>query len=175
MKKLFLFAFLLVGMLGMNAQAQEAADENEITEEEMTKFASMEAAVSVYLAEKQATLEEMIKSDEVLGGAARYNELKRAWGNEEKLAEIEATEEEKNAFQAIQDYIDSLGKDVVEYKKELIMDNDVLGAATYNKVKKAMDSDPAVKEQIDNLIAEIKEGSSSEDQTVEEATSGDNL
>jgi len=99
----------------------------------------------------------MIKSDETIGGAGRYNEIKAAWGKEDKLAEINITEEEKAAYQNIQDFMDSLGEDVKNYKVELIMDAEVLGAATYNKVTKAMSADPSLKEKVDSQITELKE------------------
>jgi hypothetical protein len=161
MKRLMFFGCLMVGLLSMNAYAQDTQEE--VTEEEMMKFAVMEESVAAYLNEKQENLIDMIKNDETLGGAARYNEIKAAWGKEDKLGEINVTAEEREAFQTIQSYVDSLGKDVVKYKTDLIMDQEVLGAATYNKVKKAMDSDPTVKEKVDTMIVELKEKRVDED------------
>jgi hypothetical protein len=160
MKKLFVLAFLMLGILSVKSFAQEA---EELTEEEMVKYAAMEAKVQAFIQEKQSTMEEMIKENEVIGGGARYNELKAAWGNEEKLGEIEANEEEKAAFAEIQNYIDSIGDEVKEYMTGLIMDQEVLGAATYNKVRRAMSSDPSVKEKIDSLVAELKKSSEEQD------------
>jgi len=154
MKKLFLLAFLMLGMISVQSYAQDESEE--LTEEEMVKYAAMEAKVQAFIKEKQTTMEEMIKENETLGGGARYNEIKGAWGNDEKLAEIEASEEEKEAFAEIQAYIDAIGDEVKEYMTGLIMDADVLGAATYNKVRRAMNADPAVKEQINNLVAELQ-------------------
>lgn len=162
MKKIFILALLMFGVFSVQTFAQEES-EDEVTEEEMMKYASMEVKVQSYIQEKQSTMETMIKENEVLGGGARYNELKGAWGDEEKLAEIEATEEEKEAFAEIQEYIDSIGDEVKEYMTGLIMDAEVLGAATYNKVRRAMSADPSVKEQIDNLIAEMKEKEGEDD------------
>ncbi|MFC0261176.1 hypothetical protein [Fontibacter flavus] len=160
MKRVFVLAFLLLGIFSVQSFAQEASEE--VTEEEMVKYAAMEAKVQAYIQDKQTTMEEMIKNNEVLGGGARYNEIKGAWGNDEKLAEIEATDEEKAAFEEIQNYIDSIGDEVKEYMTGLIMDKEVLGAATYNKVRKAMSADPAVKEKINSLITEMKESGEEE-------------
>lgn len=159
-----MLAFLLLGIFSVQSFAQEASEE--VTEEEMVKYAAMEAKVQAYIQDKQTTMEEMIKNNEVLGGGARYNEIKGAWGNDEKLAEIEATDEEKAAFEEIQNYIDSIGDEVKEYMTGLIMDKEVLGAATYNKVRKAMSADPAVKEKINSLITEMKEKGEEEDITL---------
>jgi hypothetical protein len=155
MKKVFVLAFFLLGILSVNTMAQDESEE--VTEEEIQKFAAMEEAVANYLQEKQDQLVDMIKNDEALGGAARYNEIKGAWGKEDELAEINITEEEKEAFQKIQDFMDSLSEDVKNFKVEMIMDAEKLGAATYNKIMKAMSADPSVKEKVDSLISELKE------------------
>lgn len=161
MKKLFAFAFLLAGLMSFQAVAQD--DSDEVTEEEMKKYATMEVMVAAFTQEKQEKLVEMIRENEVLGGGARYNEIKSAWGKDDKMAEINVTEEEKEAYSEIQSYIDSIGEEVKEYMIELIKDPEVLGAATYNKVKRAM-SDPSVKSQIDSMIADLKtQGSSDAD------------
>ncbi|WP_291784921.1 hypothetical protein [Cecembia sp.] len=154
MKKLFLLAFLMLGMISVQSYAQDESEE--LTEEEMVKYAEMEAKVQAFIKDKQTTMEEMIKTNETLGGGARYNELKGAWGDDEKLTEIEATDEEKEAFAEIQEYIDAIGDEVKEYMTGLIMDAETLGAATYNKVRRAMSADPAVKDKISNLVAELQ-------------------
>ncbi|WP_194973220.1 hypothetical protein [Aquiflexum lacus] len=161
MKKVFVLAFFLLGILSVNTMAQDAPEE--VTEEEIQKFAAMEEAVANYLQEKQDQLVDMIKTDEALGGAARYNEIKGAWGKEDELAEINITDEEKEAFQKIQDFMDSLSEDVKNYKVEMIMDAEKLGAGTYNKIMKAMSADPSVKEKVDSLISELKEKRAADD------------
>jgi hypothetical protein len=160
MRKVFVLLFLMLGFVSVKSMAQDEVEE--VTEEEIMKFAAMEEAVAFYLQEKQVQLVDMIKSDETIGGAGRYNEIKAAWGKEDKLAEINITEAEKEAFQKIKDFMDSLGEDVKNYKVELIMDAEVLGAATYNKVNKAMSADPSLKEKVDSQITELKEKRSSD-------------
>lgn len=155
MKKVFLLAFLFMGIMNVKSIAQEATEE--VTEEEILKFATMEESVANFLAEKQEELVEMIKGDSTLGGAARYNEIKAAWGNEDKLAEINITEEETAAFQKIQDFMDSLGESVKNYKVDFIKDSEKLGAGTYNKIMKAKSADPSLNEKINSLISELKE------------------
>jgi hypothetical protein len=155
MKKVFVLLFLMLGFVSVKSMAQDEVEE--VTDEEIMKFAAMEEAVAFYLQEKQEQLVDMIKTDETIGGAGRYNEIKAAWGNEDKLAEINITDAEKEAFQKIQDFMNSLGEDVKNYKVELIMDADVLGAATYNKITKAMSADPSLKEKVDSQITQLKE------------------
>jgi hypothetical protein len=153
MKKVVACAFLIAGLFSFSAFAQESADV--VTEEDMKKYATMEVMVSAFTQEKQDKLVEMIKENEVIGGGARYNEIKAAWGKEDKLTEISVTDEERAAYSEIQSYIDSIGEEVKEYMISLIKDPEILGAATYNKVKKAM-ADPSIKSQIDGMIATLK-------------------
>ena len=157
MRKMFVWLFLLAGFLSFQVRAQDAADE--VTEEEMKRYAKMEARVAAFVQGKQSTLEEMIKNNQELGGGARYNEIKAAWGKADKLEAINLKEEEKAAYEEIQSFIDAIGEEVKAYMVELIRDNEVLGAATYNKVKKAMNADPAFKEKMNNLIEEMKKES----------------
>ena len=92
----------------------------------------------------------------------RYNEIKAAWGDDAKMTEANVTEEEKAAYQAVQDFQASLTDTVKEYKTNLIMDEEVLGAGTYNKVLAATKEDPAMKEKLDQLISELKSQSEAE-------------
>jgi hypothetical protein len=94
----------------------------------------------------------MVKESEVMNGT-RYNELSKIASDEAKLAEAKATPEEI-AFL----------KEVAEKKKtETLKINqafqslakDYLGAATYNKVKKALAADATLKAKYDSLIEEM--------------------
>lgn len=156
MKKLFGLTFLIFGLIGFTAQAQDEAAE-EITDEEIAKFAAMEDSVMAFYEQKNVELVSMIKDNEVIDGAGRYNEIKAAWDDEAKLAEIEITDDEKAAYEEILGFMGSLSTEVRELKIGLIKNDDVLGIATYNKVNKAMKANPEVKEKVDSLMAELKE------------------
>ncbi|KEO73999.1 hypothetical protein [Anditalea andensis] len=158
MKRLFVLAIMMAGLLNLNAIAQEtAAPSDEITEEELEKFAMMEDSVMSFYESKNAELVDMIKNNEAIDGAGRYNEIKAAWGNEEKMEAANITAEEQAAYQEILDFTESLADEVRTLKTDLIMDKDFLGASTYNKINKAMKEDPAVKERVDSKIAELKD------------------
>ena len=156
-----LFAFF-----GITGYAQEAAEA--VTDEDLKKYANVEVLTSSYVDSKTEELRNMILNNEVIDGGARYNEIKAAWGDEAKMAEANVTEEEKAAFQAVKDFQDSLQDSVKEYKTELIMDNEVLGAGTYNKVLAATKGNPAVKEKLDKMIAEMKAALEAEKQAESE-------
>lgn len=148
MKKFMLFG-ILFSILGLAAHAQDA---DAVTDEELAKFANVEVMTSNYVDEKTEVLRNMILNNEKIDGGARYNEIKAAWGDEAKMAEAKVTDEEKAAFQAVQDFQESLQESVKTYKTELIMDDTILGAATYNKVNGAIKEDPALKAKLDEMI-----------------------
>ena len=161
MRKIWMF-LALFGGLNLMADAQETAEQEVVTEDDLTKFATVELMTSEFVEAKTEELKNMIINNEVIDGGARYNEIKAAWGNPEKEAEIKLTDEEKAAYTAIKDFQDSLQKTVVDYKTELIKDDNVLGVSTYNKVNGAIKADPSMKEKLDQRIAELKTQKDSE-------------
>ncbi len=150
MKRLFGLAFLMLCLMNVKAFAQEA---EAVTDEEIEKFAAMKDSVNHFMEVKQGELESMIKDNEVFD-VARYNEIKEAWGDDTKLAEISITEEEKAEYTKIMDTKNSLSDVIKERMISLIKDDEILGAATYNKVNTAMKTDPEVKTKVNELIAE---------------------
>lgn len=172
MKKLFVLAFLIVGVIGFTAQAQDEAAE-EITDEELAKFAAMEDSVMAFYDQKNEELVSMIKDNDVIDGAARYNEIKDAWEDEEKMAEIEVTDEEKTAYEAILEFMSSLGNEVRDLKIGLIKNDEILGVATYNKVNKAIKENPEIKEKVDMMMAELKEKRSEDSEEAAEPDAGE--
>lgn len=151
----------LFGGLSLGAFAQEAASV-EVSDEDLKRYAAMEVKTSEFVEAKTEELRKMIVENEIFKGGARYNEIKAAWGDDAKMTEANVTEEEKAAYQAVQDFQASLTDTVKEYKTNLIMDEEVLGAGTYNKVLAATKEDPAMKEKLDQLISELKSQSEAE-------------
>ncbi|WP_200978469.1 hypothetical protein [Echinicola sp. 20G] len=167
MKRLFGLAFLMLCLFSATAMAQqENTEAEEVTDEEIEKFASMKDSVNHFMEVKQAELESMIKDNEVFD-VARYNEIKDAWGDDAKLTEIEITEDEKAEYSKIMDTKNSLSDVIKERMISLIKDDEVLGAATYNKVNSAMKTDPEVKAKVNALIAEKKSARSTEEEEAE--------
>jgi len=164
MKKLRFLALLFVGFMSFSAFAQDEAEE--ITEEELMRFAVMEDSVMAFFEQKNDELIDLIRNNDVIDGAGRYNEIKAAWDDEDKLAEIEITDEEKTAYEEILAFMSSVQDEVREFKIDLIKNDEVLGVATFNKVNKAMKENPEIKEKVDTLQAELKEKRSSEEDGV---------
>lgn len=164
MKKLLLFGALFA-FVGLTAFAQEA--DEAVTDEEIQKFANVEFLTAVFVNEKTEELKSMISENEIFQGGARYNEIKAAWGDDAKLAEANVTEEEKVAYQNVLDFMGGLQESAKEYKTALIMDDEVLGVSTYNKVNGARSADAAVQEKIDAIVEEMK-AAKAEDTSAEE-------
>jgi len=156
MRKILMF-LMLFGGLSIAAFAQEESAQNEVTDEDLKKFANVEVLTVEYVENKTEELKNMILNNEVIAGGARYNEIKAAWGNSAKEEEIKLTEEERGAYKAIKDFQDSLQQSVVEYKTELIKNEEVLGVSIYNKVNTAIKANPVLKEKLDQMILSMKE------------------
>jgi len=156
MRKILMF-LMLYGGLSLVAFAQEESAQNEVTDEDLKKFANVEVLTVEYVENKTEELKNMILNNEVIAGGARYNEIKAAWGNSAKEEEIKLTEEERGAYKAIKDFQDSLQQSVVEYKTELIKNEEVLGVSIYNKVNTAIKANPVLKEKLDQMILSMKE------------------
>jgi hypothetical protein len=143
--------FLFITVFSFIAFASVAQDAV-VSDEELTKYATVMDSVTEMSIAVQATLSDMVKDSEVMNGT-RYNELSKIASDETKLAEAKATPEEI-AFLA----------EVAEKKKtETLKINqafqslakDYLGAATYNKVKKALAADATLKAKYDSLMEEM--------------------
>jgi hypothetical protein len=155
MRKIWMF-LTLFGGLSFGSIAQETAENEVITDEDLAKFAKVEVMTSQFVDDKTEELRNMILNNEVIDGGARYNEIKAAWGDAAKEAEIELTDEERAAYKAIKDFQDSLQQSVVDYKTELIKNDEILGVSIYNKVNGAIKENPTLKEKLDQMIAELK-------------------
>ena len=156
MKKI-LMSFILFAGVSLGSFAQQETVQSEVTDEDLKKFATVEAMTVEYVEKKTEELKNMILNNEVIEGGARYNEIKAAWGNAAKEEEIKLTEEERTAYKAIKDFQDSLQQSVVNYKTELIKNDEVLGVSIYNKVNTAVKANPAMKEKLDQMILSLKE------------------
>lgn len=144
--------FVWLGLASISAFAQETA-EDPVTDEELQKYA---VAMDSIDRMKQAVIEEMsemVKGNENITGA-RYNELNDAIGDEAKLKELAATEEEIAFVKSVLARKDEMTAEI--QKTFVSLAKDYIGGKTYNKVKAALAKDAALKEKYNNLLAEMK-------------------
>ncbi len=136
--------------------SQEVKPEIVLTDADWTKFAQVEVLTAAFLTQKEGELKTWVKAKQELGGGARFNQIKGAWGNSKKEVGIELTEKEKSAYQEYLAFQDSLQKMVVSYQAELIRDEKVLGLELYEHLSKAIRDDPSLKEKLVQEVARLK-------------------
>ena len=135
---------VVVAMLIVNSPA--VAQEDEITEDELVLYATVMNKID--------SMNDLIKSEELMDEGRRFNELKSAKGDEAKLAEISATEEEIAVYDKIQVAYDEMVSDFKSVYPTLIKDE--LGASVYNKVKKGLKADPDLKTKYEEIVDSLK-------------------
>ena len=141
--------FAISVMLSAPVFAQDAAA---VTDEELKKYAVAMDSVN----EMQAALADQIKTM-VTGNTAmtttRYNEVFKVIGDESKLFEIQATPEEI-AFvkQVVAKREEGTAKIKQTYQA---LAKEYVGAGAFNKVKKALASDEALKTKYQGLMDEL--------------------
>jgi hypothetical protein len=143
--KLCLALFLMLGFQGVFAQ-------DEVTEEELKKYAVVMDSIDNMKEDLIDSISAMVKNNEKVT-AARYNELSKIINDETKLAEAEAKPEEIEAIKGILKYKEEQTGKIQETFKSLA--TEYVGAAVYNKVKKALAENADTKAKYEALLAEL--------------------
>jgi len=165
MKNLVLVFALFLGVHAIQAQndttQQESApsenaqtESGEITDDELEKYAVTMDSVNDMKASLLKDIETMVKSNEKMTNA-RYNELTKIVDDEAALAKAKATPEEiaimkevaakkEEGTMRIQETFQSMAKDYV-------------GASAYNKIKKALASDPELQKRYQSHLDKLGE------------------
>ena len=157
LKSLFVFAFILTMSSTVFAQDEEI----EITDEDVKKYAVTMDSLDVMKENVKNVMSEMLKSNEDIT-IARYNELNDAIGDEEKLAELEATEEEVSFIQSVIDKKEELTAQIKPTLTTMV--KDYIGSVKmYNAIKKGLKSDEELKAKYDTFMEELKASRASED------------
>ena len=149
-KMLWMLSGLL--MFSMVAFAQEA---EEVTDEEIMKFAVVEDSVNHVKALKTNEFNEALQSSELLNGGRLYVDIKNANGDEAKLAELEVTDEIMAEYDRLMKMYDAIATDLVALKRELVQNKDILGVPIYNKITRGMRADATLKAKVDEAIATL--------------------
>lgn len=153
MKLTKLFIPVVLMLLASPLFAQDAA----VTDEELQKYAVAMDSVEELKANLIETISEMVKNNEKIT-AARYNDLSRFIDDEAKLKELNATEEEVAAIKEIIAKKDEESAKINAAFQSLA--KDYVGAAVYNKVRKALAADAELKSKYDAMLAELAKDNS---------------
>lgn len=157
MIKLIKGAIVLIVLLAVQFNA--FAQDDEITDEDLTAYATLLLKVDSLKAAAKTQFSEMVKSDELMNGGKRYNELKKAIGDEAKLTEIGATEEEIQAYNDLIAFNTEASANIkATFSAEV---KDGIGARKYNTIKKALKADADIKSKYDEIYASLKEATES--------------
>jgi hypothetical protein len=150
--------FLLV--LGMILSLGAMAQDEEITDEQLRRYALLQEVVDIMKKEISVELNEMIKAQEGMTGA-RYKELAATKGDEPKMAAISAKDFEKQFFQITEDMKNDRIEAIKTVNQELA--TKMLGdrGKVYKRIADALESDAALETRYQAIVAEIKTSSGS--------------
>ncbi len=151
MSRVFKFLVLMPFLCGLSFIA--FAQEEEVTDEELKNYAIVMDSVENMKANLIEMISDLVKNNDVVTGN-RYNELSKIINDEEKLATADATAEEIKAIKAILASRDEETQKINETFQTLV--KDYIGAKSYNKIRKALQTDAVVKAKYESILAEIQ-------------------
>jgi predicted nucleic acid-binding Zn-ribbon protein len=134
-----------------------AQDSAAVTDEELKKYAVLMDSVEDMKASLLEEITTMVKSNEKITNA-RYNELSKIIDDEAKLAAAKATPEEVNFIKEVQAKKEEGTTEITETFQK--MAKEYVGAEPYNKIKKALSTDPSLKSRYTAMLDEVKKGES---------------
>jgi len=141
---------VLFMLVTINAFAQET----EVSNDDLKGYAALILKVDNMKAEAKSSFSEMVKSHELMDKGRRYNAIKKAFGDEAKLAEIEATEDEVKAYEEL---VAKQGEASANIKTVLSTDvKEGIGAKMYNIIKKKIKTDGEFKAKYEETYASLK-------------------
>ena len=163
MKNLVLVFALFLGVHAIQAQndttQQESApsenaqtESGEITDDELEKYAVTMDSVNDMKASLLKDIETMVKSNEKMTNA-RYNELSKIDDDEAALAKAKATPEEISFMKEVADKKEEGTMRIQETFQS--MAKDYVGASAYNKIKKALASDPELQKRYQSHLDKL--------------------
>jgi hypothetical protein len=156
----FQIRILLFGLLfwcsAQGVVAQEDTTQVVLTDADWSKYAQIEVMTSKFMAEKTQELKDWISAKEGLGGGARYNQIKGAWGNAKKELAIALTDKERAAYQEALAFQKSMQQKVIAFQADLIRDEKLLGLKLFEEISKAIQDNPSLKEKLVQEVARLK-------------------
>lgn len=149
MKMIKYFVVILMALSFVTVYGQ---DGDAVTDEELKNYAVVMDSIEDMRQSLLDNMSEAIKNNDQIT-AARYNELSKIIKDSVKLQAANATEAEIAAIQKVVKDRDEGAAQIQETFKSLV--KDLLGAASYNKVKKALTTNAELKTKYEALLEEI--------------------
>ena len=152
MKKLsYLFVALMLFVAGNTAVAQD----EEISNEDLRRYALMMEVVDAMKQEISDITNEMIRNQEGMSGK-RYMELSAAKGDNAKLDEMGAKEFEKKFMELVTKEQDERKEAIGEVVQVLATKMLPGGGKTYKAIKSGLASDESLKARYEKIEAQMK-------------------
>lgn len=148
---ILLFVFALIAAPGVFAQSDAA--QTQISDEELEKYAVTMDSINDMKESLLEDITEMVKGNEKMTNA-RYNELSKIADDDAALAEAKATPEEITFIREVAAKKDEGTAKIQETFQS--MAKDYVGASSYNKVKKALESDTDVKKRYETFMDKLE-------------------
>lgn len=142
---------MMVAIFAMNSKVM--AQDAEITDEDLTKYAQVTMKIDAMKADMKDKITTAVKSNELLDGGRLYNKLNKAKEDETKIAETGATEEQLAAYAAIKEEIKVFKADFKMAYTTIVKEE--IGAGSFNKVKKGLKTDDALKLKYDQILVSL--------------------
>ncbi len=144
--------FSLVCFMALFSAKLFAQDAATVTDEELKKYAIAMDSVNEMQAVLSGQIKEMVTTSQTIS-AQRYNELFKVINDEGKLLEANASPEEI-AF--VKEVIAKKDAGTAKIKETYqLLAKDFVGAAAFNKVRKAISSDEGLKTKYQSLMDEL--------------------
>jgi len=138
---------------GQEAQEQVPDQQEQVTDEELKKYAVAMDSISDMKASLLEEISDIVKENGKMTNA-RYNELSKIADDPAKLAQVKATPEEIALLEKV---AERKNEGTVEINNTFqALAKDYVGAASYNKVKKALTTDPALKSKYEAMLGELE-------------------
>ncbi len=146
--------FFLISVFSLISLSSVFAQDTAVTvsEEELTKYATAMDSINEMSVTLRLMITDMVKNGKVMN-AARYNEISKIINDETKLTEAKATPEEIAFAKEVAAKRDEESSKINQAFQSLA--KDYVGAATFNKVKKALAADTELKGKYDALLTEM--------------------
>lgn len=144
--------FSLVCFMALFSAKLFAQDAATVTDEELKKYAIAMDSVNEMQALLSGEIKTMVTTSQTIS-AQRYNELFKIINDEGKLLEANATPEE---ISFVKEVIAKKDAGTAKIKETYqLLAKDFVGAAAFNKVRKAISSDEGLKTKYQSLMDEL--------------------
>jgi hypothetical protein len=142
---------------GQEEQEQDSVEQEQITDEELRKYAVAMDSINDMKASLLEEISDIVKEDGKMTNA-RYNDLSKIANDPAKLAQAKATPEE---IELLKKVAEKKNEGTVEINNTFkALAQEYVGAASYNKIKKALTTDSELKSKYEAMLQELeKDGS----------------